>query len=269
MFYNRYKTPEIEVYDALNDQKLVYCNPKDYFVTEEEFNDYLHKISKGQKLRQEWNDSRKKRIKSRVNISWNFALYIPVALWFIYMNYTMSDEEPLSIWEAILCMWSLWIVGDVIYGLWSIIEWIDDEYGSGVTYTCSQFFPPFNERIEKLLDDYLWKKKMLQNVRKSNESAIKVRATHQILLQNHPYINIVIEAIGIEQAHPKSEYILGDIKFGMTIEELYKTRIFYGLEPQYSEIRLDYRKYEICQALGFGGINPEVTFSFVEKNSKK
>lgn len=68
--------------------------------------------------------------------------------------------------------------------------------------------------------------------------------THdKIVRMSHPGLDDFKEAIETELRNPSEEFVFGDLKFGMTKEEIYNTKVFAGLQLDISnnDIHLGYR----------------------------
>ncbi len=72
--FNRYDAYLKDLEFALWEGNNKYCNPKDYFVTEEECRKYLEDLKNGQELNREWNKKHRNRF---------FRTFVP-------------DKEPLK-----------------------------------------------------------------------------------------------------------------------------------------------------------------------------
>lgn len=143
--FNRYETDPDFVKFALNENSDKYCNPGDYYVTEEECREYIEDLKMGQKLNKEWNNKREKRIIIVIIIiGILLTLSIPPAL-FLWL-----DNQD-SAWGFPVCIISTWIII-------GFFVWLENAFESRKEkFYLDKFFPPVNQNIEKLFDDYMWK----------------------------------------------------------------------------------------------------------------
>lgn len=143
--FNRYETDPDFVISAINEYSDKYCNPRDYYVTEEECRKYVKDLKLGQKLNQEWSRKREKRIRTVIIvIGVLLTLSVPPVLY-------LWLENQDSAWGLPVCFISTWI----IIGFFA---WLYNDYESmKENIYLDKFFPSVNQNIEKLFDDYLWK----------------------------------------------------------------------------------------------------------------
>ena len=147
--FNRYETNIDDVTSALNEHDDKYCNPKDYYVTEEECRKYIKDVKIGQKLNREWNVSHKNFWEWLVfGVGYFLTVTMPSVLW-LWLD---LDESP---WGWPITFIVTGIVGGLsLYVYNHVADYFHYEY---VNKHKSDFFPPVNENIERLFDDYLWK----------------------------------------------------------------------------------------------------------------
>lgn len=143
--FNRYETNPDFVKSAFNEYSDKYCNPSDYYVTEEECGKYIEELKLGQRLNKEWNNKREKRIRTLIIvIGVLLTLSVPPAL-FLWI-----DNQD-SAWGFPVCIISTWVIIGVFVWLYNGFESRKE-----IIYL-DKFFPSVNQNIEKLFDDYLWK----------------------------------------------------------------------------------------------------------------
>lgn len=250
--FNRYETNPDLVQSALNEYCDKYCNPEDYFVTEKECREYIEDLKIGQRLNKGWNDRRE--------AFWNWfvagiglllTLSIPSIVWF----WLEIRDSP---WSLPAFIASIWIVGGISGYIYNQIA----EYMRDSTIYKNKYFPPINENIERLFDDYLWKCEMeIESANKNKEERIKVRK--KILEMSHPYLPLFFNTIEKELETPSDEYIIGDLKFGMTPEDIYNTDMFKGLKlDSNKDVHLGYRGTFLGNYFGLSGVH--VSFQFKE-----
>ena len=250
--FNRYETSLDIVQSALNEFCDKYCNPEDYFVTEKECREYIEDLKIGQRLNKGWNDRRE--------TFWNWfvagiglllTLSIPSIVWFWL-------ESIDSAWSLPAFIASIWIVGGISGYIYNQIA----EYMHDSTIYKNEYFPPINENIERLFDDYLWKWEMeKESTNKNEEERIKVRKKIQEM--SHPYLPLFFNTIEKELETPSDEYIIGDLKFGMTLEDIYNTDMFKGLKSDsIKDVQLGYRGTFLGKYFGLSGVH--VSFQFEE-----
>lgn len=156
--FNRYETNPNFVKAAFNEYSKNYCNPKNYLVTEEECRKYVEELKLGQKLNKEWNSKREKRIITAiVVIGILLTLSVPPAL-FLWLD----NQE--SAWGLPVCIISTWIIIGFFVWLCNVFETRRE------TCYLDKFFPPVNQNIEKLFDDYLWKEEMDKQCREQTKT---------------------------------------------------------------------------------------------------
>lgn len=250
--FNRYETSPDIVQSALNEYDDKYCNPEDYFVTEEECRDYINNLKTGQNLNYKWNNRRKNYWEWFVaGVGLVLTISISSIVWF----WLESIDSP---WSLPAFIASIWIVGGISGYIYNQIA----EYMHDSTIYNYEYFPPINENIERLFDDYLWKWEMeKESANKNEEERIKVRKKIQEM--SHPYLPLFLNTIEKELESPSDEYIIGDLKFGMTPEDIYNTDMFKGLKFDSSkEIQLGYRGTFLDKYFGLSRVH--VSFQFEE-----
>lgn len=250
--FNRYETSPDIVQSALNEYSDKYCNPADYFVTKDECRKYIEYIKIGQKLNREWNSKRRNYWEWFVaGVGLILTISIPSIVWL----WLESIDSP---WGLPASIASLWIVGGISGYIYNQVS----EYMRDSTIYKSEYFSPINENIERLFDDYLWKWEMeKESANKNEEERIKVRKKIQEM--SHPYLPLFLRTIEKELERPSDEYIIGDLKFGMTIEDIYNTDMFKGLKFDSSkDVHLGYRGAFLGRYFGLSGAH--VSFQFKE-----
>lgn len=230
--FNRYSASYINVESSFWESNDIYCNPKDYFVTEDECSLYLKNLKRGNKLNDEWNE---KRI-----LRWDWIILIIGAILSFGISsliFIWSDRNDYpALWLSInsfgwLMVASAWVCGKV-----------EDHFRNNYIFR-SIFYPKVNENIERLFDDYLWKCKLLREAEaKGNEEWQKVHK--ELVRMSHPDLYQFLEAVEKELNNPSENCVIGDVQFGMTAEEIYNTKTFAGLTLANSnnDIHLGYRR---------------------------
>lgn len=204
--FNRYCITQ-DVRSSFWERSEFYCNPKDYSVTEEDCRRYLDDLEKGDKLNTEWNTKRRSRWTS-ITLGVLLTISIPTL---VFISYIFNN----STWEFLIkTILSFSILG-ISFWLYNAV----DMYFQRNKESVSQFYPPINENIERLFDDYLWKHKLLYEAKSKGKE--EWEKTHdKIVKMSHPGIDQFIEAVEEELKNPKEENLLGDVKFNMTQEEI-------------------------------------------------
>ena len=152
--FNRYETSPDIVQSALNEFCDKYCNPEDYFVTEKECRDYIDNLKIGQNLNCKWNNRRRKFWEWLVaGVGLILTISIPSIVWL----WLESIDFPWGVFVSIV---SLLIVAGISGYIYIRVA----EYMRNSTIYKSEYFPPINENIERLFDDYLWKWEVDKNV---------------------------------------------------------------------------------------------------------
>ena len=146
MFFNRYTANTCYVRNALNKKDLDYCAPENYHVSEKECLKYLDDIAIGQRNNDNWNSKRKKRVVNTTLIS---CIILSLILLFVLLYLLHIYAEG---WEIALLPISWIILGSAI----GVYKFVDEKYRNEYIWR-SDFFPPINEKIEKMFDDFLWK----------------------------------------------------------------------------------------------------------------
>lgn len=242
--FNRYDAYLNDLDSAFWEGNNKYCNPKDYFVTEEECRKYLEDLKNGQKLNREWNERRKNRwiwLTISLGLFFTFCLPSIVLLLFNLQQYVWGIPVVL------LSSWS--IAGACCWGYNKT-----EEYFRNNEIYLHKFFPPVNENIERLFDDYLWKEKQ-ERMAKSKDCQEKEKILQEIENSSHPYLPLFKDTIEKELSTPSDIYLLGDIKFGMTPEELNNTNVFKGIKCDDSQkVYLGYRGPILGNYFGLHGV---------------
>lgn len=235
--FNRYDVKDNSLESSFWEYNDKYCNPKDYMTTKEECEKYLKELITANKENKELNENRRKR--------WMKAIYIGVAV------FCMTILAPLCLW--LINDNSTWVVvlsyfifnGTIAISLW-IIE-STDRYFSKNTIYWDALYPTVNQNIEKLFDDYLWKLKLVREA-DSKEETERKRILKMVERMSHPELGSFLELVENELKSPSEEYVFGDVKFGMTPEEIYNTKAFCGLSlGENKEIYLGFRGQHLGQ----------------------
>lgn len=226
--FNRYEYHQ-GIESAFWEGNDLYCNPADYSVSEDECQQYLKGIETGNKLNDEWNDKRESRwVWSSVIIGGIATISIP-PLVFLWLD---SND---SAWGLPACILSSWIV----IGISIVVCNKVDEYFQNNKIFLARFYPEINENIERLFDDYLWKSKLLKEAGEKGEEQ-KRTVREGLVRKSHPGLDEFIKVVEEELNNPSEDCVFGDVKFGMTPEEMYKTKVFKGLTLK-KDIYLGYR----------------------------
>ena len=252
--FNRYCITK-DLNNSFWERNVYYCNPKDYSVSEEDCRRYLDDLEKGDKLNTEWNRKRRSRWTS-ITLGVLLTVSIPTI---VFISFYFDD----STWEYLLkTILSFLILG---ISLW-VYNAVDMYFQRNKEYV-STFYPEVNENIERLFDDYLWKCKLTYEAK--SRSKEEWQKTHdKIVKMSHPGIDLFIEAVEEELKNPTEDNLLGDVKFNMTQDEIYKTKVFTGLSiEQYGFIHLGYRSSYIEPY--FAIKDPFISFEMVNSHLEK
>ena len=232
--YNAYYTDLVR--SSFWESDDIYCNPKDYSVTEDECRLYLKNLNRGNELNDEWN--KKRRIKRELRWRWTifiigvilfFGISSLIFIWFDINDFAERLGVSIYSFQAVAGA-SVWVYGKV-----------EEQFQDSKIFH-SIFYPKVNENIERLFDDYLWKRKLLREAEaKGNEEWQKVHK--ELVRKSHPGLDQFIEAVEEELNNPSENCVIGDVQFGMTAEEIYNTKVFAGLTLANSnnDIDLGYR----------------------------
>lgn len=159
MFFNRYTTDTGQVRNALNKSDMDYCAPDNYKVTEEECLRYLEEVKIGQDRNKTWNIDRNNRVVITTLILCSVISIILFAV-SLFLLHKYAEGWEIGILPLV------WII---IGGAVLVYNWVEDNYTSDYIWR-SDFFPPVNNKIEKLFDDYLWKKYIEEESKDNNAS---------------------------------------------------------------------------------------------------
>lgn len=256
MFFDRYKTDIDRVYYSFYERDPMYCNPLDYCTTYQECAEYASQIDIAQKQNKEWNE--KRQIKWRkIFLALSLVGVVVVVVLFAIVMFSGSLS---SFWSTVFLSILIFSFGGLILLIIFISESLDV-----VPYKYKRcFFPEKNKCIEKLFDDYLWKEYLLGNEYKfSYSSAEKERLINtrtkeereklrrHLIELSHPYLGLFKETVEHELASPSEVFAFGDVRFGMTPEEIYQTNCFKGLNyDSESGVDLGFREYVLGRSLG-------------------
>ena len=156
--FNRYETSLDFVQSALNEYDDKHCNPEDYFVTEDECRKYIEELKRGQRLNREWNHRRRTFWEWFVaGCGYLLTIFVPCFLWYWFDLENYLWGWPLS-----------FIVTGIVGGTSIFVFNRVAEYMHSSTLYKSEYFPPINDNIERLFDDYLWKWKVEKNIDNKN-----------------------------------------------------------------------------------------------------
>ena len=248
--FNRYTTDTDDLKFALWEGNEMYCNPKNYWVTADECEKYLAEIETGQKLNKELNEKRGNRLRwIAIPLGVILNLSIPPII-YLYLD---ALDSGWGLPVSIISSWAL--IGGSIW-LYNLIE----EHIRNNYIWSNRFFPPVNEKIERLYDDYLWKCYMEREA-KSKDSEERERIRKQIRDWSHPNLETFLSVVENELENPSETCVLGDVEFGMTPEEIYKTKTFSGLDRKNQEVYLGYRGDYLGRYFGING-NTYTKFHF-------
>ncbi len=231
--FNRYHLTSQGLESAFLEGCDMYCNPKDYFVSEEDCIKYLKDLENANKLNDEWNDKR------RLNWTWTTIIIGVILSFSIPSLVIIRFYNQDAAWVYLVSLLLGWILIGISYWIYNKVE---EYFCYGDKVYLSRFYPEVNDNIEKLFDDYLWKCKLLKEA--ESKGIEERRKTYdRIVRMSHPGLDDFKEAIETELINPSEECVFGDVKFGMTAEEIYKTKVFAGLSLNNSnnDIRLGFR----------------------------
>ena len=275
MFFDRYKTDIRRICSSFEEYNPLYCNPLNYCTTYEECAEYANKIDTAQKRYKEWEkqfDNRTKLIKI-VMIVLSLVLYLALI---VYIYDLISDDGLYALLKSIFAIASGYFFYFCIIPF--MVYFIEELRHLGKKGKES-FFPVQNKCIEKLFDDYLWKEEYLwgdeykfsyspsEKERLINGKTMedKFRQRERLIALSHPYLDLFKETVAQELAFPSDVFVFGDVKFGMTPEEIYQTNCFKGLHYDSEKfVNLGFRGRELgC----FWGIRCSSTISFIFDNN--
>lgn len=208
-----------------------YCDPKDYFVTKTECEKYLEDLKRGDKLNSEYNEQRRSKWVTIISIT--VTVFGFSFLFLIGFIWTKSDNA----WIEFAC----WIaVHAVAFSMLWIYCSIGGYFDRKIYWDI--FYPEVNENIEKLFNDYLWKEKILYESL-SKEDGERSSIYQRIVELSHPGLEQFVLAVEKELKSPSEDCVFGDVAFGMTTDEIYKTEVFKGLSLEdYGYINLGFRE---------------------------
>lgn len=218
--FDRYSTNLDSVSLALWEMDDAYCNPKVFFVTESECIKYIESLKEARKANREWVESRRG--------NWMFitktccTLFCLLSLYFIYCHPSFFLLLMLPFGTSVCVIEGV----DKFFQIWQRGQW-------------DIYYPPQNENIEMLFNYYLWKRYLLQTAPKKNKD--EQEAIIQFVKKvSHPYQEKFEEIVKREFANPTEEYAIGDVKFGMTLQELQQTYLFKGVDIETDSLNLGY-----------------------------
>ena len=242
--FNRYNAYLNDLEFAFWEGNNKYCNPKEYFVTEEECRKYIEDLKIGQKQNREWNERRKNKwIWLTISLGLFFTFCLPSIVLFLF-------NLQQYVWGIPVVLLSSWSIAGTCFWGYNKTE----EYFRNNEIYLHEFFPPVNEKIERIFDDYLWKEN-LERMAKSKDCQEKEKIMQEIENASHPYLPLFKHTIEIELSTPSDIFVLGDVKFGMTPEEVNNTNVFKGIECDDSqEVYLGYRGSILGNYFGLHGV---------------
>lgn len=261
MFFDRYKTDIDRVYYSFYERNPMYCNPLDYCTTYQECAEYASQIDIAQKRYKEWEKRYEKRA-SIIVTTITVLLFIILLLllgfhidFFDKYRYGFILRTIVPITFPFVFFLVMIPFNQVVMDL---LRYLGEERGES-------FFPEKNKCIEKLFDDYLWKEEYLwgNEYKFSYSSAEKERLINtrtkeereklrrHLIELSHPYLGLFKETVEHELASPSEVFAFGDVRFGMTPEEIYQTNCFKGLNyDSESGVDLGFREYVLGCSLG-------------------
>lgn len=260
MFFDRYKTDIDRVYYSFYERNPMYCNPLDYCTTYQECAEYASQIDIAQKRYKEWEKRYEKR--ASIIVTTITVLLFIILLFVLGSHVDFFDKYRfgvilriiVSIAFPFITFFAMIYFYEIVMDL---LRYIGEERGKS-------FFPEKNRSIEKLFDDYLWKEYLLGNeFRFSYSSTEKERLINtrtkeereklrrHLIELSHPYLGLFKETVEHELASPSEVFAFGDVRFGMTPEEIYQTNCFKGLnyDSNYG-VHLGFREPDLGYSLG-------------------
>lgn len=229
--FNRYDVKDKSLEYSFMEYNDYYCNPKEYMVTVEECEKYLDELVIANQQNKEYNEKH--------CAFWKRIIYVILAIidviLLVIVNYWLYKDQ--STWVVAVC-WII-LVGAIILSVFSFNS--VESYFNNSELRWDALYPKVNQNIEKLFEDYLWKWELIRSAdRKEGEE--KQSIYEKVEKMSHPEIGLFIETIENELKNPSESFVFGDLAFGMSPEEMYNTKVFYGLSYDDSkEIRLGYR----------------------------
>ena len=188
---------------AYDKKNPAYCSPESYGVTAEECESYLKNLIKGER----WS----RRFISSFCYLGNLIIIAATIGFFL----TFVKLFPISLLIGIL------IVVTLFGWMWINIGWrINPPF-----ILIRPFYPSTNKNMERLFDDFLKKKDIL-----SNESSHSKAELLDVICQSHLEVAACCNAVREELSNPSGDFIIGDLRFGMTREELHQSAVGRGLE---------------------------------------
>lgn len=192
----------VSLSEAYDKDSPVYCAPDRYGVTAEECESYLKKLIKGER----WSE----RFISSLKFFICLLLFAAILVsWFIFAKH----QSILTFIVAMLIsavMISVYL--SVFLGL-SICP---------PSLLKRPFYPSTNKNVEHLFDDFLMKNDKLE----LNSPAEQL----DVICQSHPEVEACCKAVREELSHPSGDFIIGDLRFGMSANMLHYTAVYRGIE---------------------------------------
>lgn len=219
MYFNRYTANLDELSSALNEGDELYCDPDRYFVSHHDCWVYLEELKNGQKKNKDFCNKKITKVKS---IIWIIEIIVFVVINGLLIHY-FDKYIYLFAYLFVSC-----IIFIPLFGLYLLNRQILEDYYSNRYY--SRFFPPKDVKIEKLFDDYLWKKEFwYQDIFSNEKSEEDKKNKEMVILMSHPGIDVFIKTIEKELECPSENYLIGDLYWGMSREDIFNSRLFTGV----------------------------------------
>lgn len=221
-----------------------FCDPKCYNTTEEECSNYIRDMANGFKKQREFYKKRNEKLFLIVGclcfVVWITAMYQINS--FIECNIVNSTWHV--IFKTLLIPVSL-LVGAILLFLFDgFISYLEERK----IYN-TRFLPERNQNIDNLLDDYLLKLYIYEIAQKLDKNRFNL-IYDTLIKVSHPNLEQLKNEIENEMDNPQDDSIIGDVKFGMTEEEMIGTKTLKGISIGKYGIELGFRENVLCNCYG-------------------
>lgn len=136
-YFDRYTTDLENMNLAYSKYSPYHLNLPDYGVTEEECMEYHNKLMEAQKKNQEKNKKRKDSRRTLLMIACVILGTFPIYIIYLF------DELPF---------FAKWVI---LAGTWGALLYASDKVDDKSNTIYTDLFPPVNNNVERLFDDYL------------------------------------------------------------------------------------------------------------------
>lgn len=236
--FNRDETDFYQLRRLLQNNEFPYLNEEKFGVTREECINYLYNLKAP-------GEQYFVKIKERLFRYLLIAFWLTIGIMFASIVYFLSVKHPkINFFVVILPVYGCLFL--VIY----LMRRVQNMKKLPAFYQRRAPVPVIREDVEQLLTDYMTKRDIWEHGTEQEKDAV--------CQEYDPGFYGFRDALFEEIQHPSEDCALADVKFGMTLEELYQTNTLKGLQQSEQPSLNSIRSMLVGEMVGYG--NPFVSF---------